>query len=176
LKPFLRFRASRPGHFNALRTGDASPLPVPLDFARGQGVPHSERARNDGGLSAVTHKRPQSPPVYITAGSKFIIFGFVLRLDSQALEKGAIPSRLTVSLWEAKVWDSSKGRIFRIKIPLPRVAARFVVCIATGQWNHILWLKQTAGRAACTVGADTDWRRVLFRAVRWVGLYSQVNI
>jgi len=37
---FLRFRGSRPGHFKALRTGEASPLPVPLDFARGQGVPH----------------------------------------------------------------------------------------------------------------------------------------
>jgi len=37
---FLRFRVSRPGHFKELRAGEASPLPVPLDFARGQGVPH----------------------------------------------------------------------------------------------------------------------------------------
>ncbi len=37
---FPRFQGSRPGHFKALRAGDASPLPVPLDFARGQGVPH----------------------------------------------------------------------------------------------------------------------------------------
>jgi hypothetical protein len=44
---FLQFQGSRPGHFKALRTGEASPLPVPLDFrpaghafARGQGVPH----------------------------------------------------------------------------------------------------------------------------------------
>ena len=36
---FLRFRASRPGHFKELWPGEASPLPVPLDFARGQGVP-----------------------------------------------------------------------------------------------------------------------------------------
>ena len=32
---FLRFRVSRPGHFKELRTGEASPLPIPLDFARG---------------------------------------------------------------------------------------------------------------------------------------------
>jgi hypothetical protein len=28
-RPFLRFRVSRPGDFKQLRTGDASPLPVP---------------------------------------------------------------------------------------------------------------------------------------------------
>ncbi len=28
-------------HFKELRTGEAYPLPVPLAFARGQGVPHS---------------------------------------------------------------------------------------------------------------------------------------
>jgi len=45
---FLQYRGSQPGHFKALRTGDASPSTVPLDFgpaghafARGQGVPHS---------------------------------------------------------------------------------------------------------------------------------------
>ena len=38
---FLRFRVSRPGHFKELRMWDAYPLPVPLDFARGQGVPHT---------------------------------------------------------------------------------------------------------------------------------------
>jgi hypothetical protein len=44
---FLRFRGSQPGHFKVLRTplwsgtgARASPLPVPLAFARGQGVPH----------------------------------------------------------------------------------------------------------------------------------------
>ncbi len=40
LRSFLRFRVSRPGHFKELRVCDAYPLPVPLDFARGQGVPH----------------------------------------------------------------------------------------------------------------------------------------
>ena len=44
---FLRFQVFRPGHFKRLRMcdarlgGHAYPLPVPLAFARGQGVPHS---------------------------------------------------------------------------------------------------------------------------------------
>ena len=54
---FLRFQGSRPGHFKALRTGEASPLPVPLDFARGQGVPHFVTPWNDEGLPPVTQKR-----------------------------------------------------------------------------------------------------------------------
>jgi hypothetical protein len=32
---------------------------------------------------------------------------------------------------EAKAWDSSKGRIFRIKTSLAFIAARVVVCTAT---------------------------------------------
>jgi hypothetical protein len=43
MKSFLRFRASRPGHFKQLRTGDASPLRCSsrLFEAGSQGVPHS---------------------------------------------------------------------------------------------------------------------------------------
>ena len=53
--PFLSYRGSRPAHFKELRTGDArplrltacdsagtaSPLAVPLAFARSHRVPHS---------------------------------------------------------------------------------------------------------------------------------------
>jgi hypothetical protein len=35
----------------------------------------------------------------------------------------------------SKVWDSSKGRIFRIKVPLLHAAARVTVYTTTGQWN-----------------------------------------
>jgi hypothetical protein len=34
----------------------------------------------------------------------------------------------------AKVWGSSKGRIFRIKFPLSCVAARVAVCTAAASW------------------------------------------
>ena len=54
-KAFLTFRVSRPGHFEGLQTGDASPLPVPRTLReRGQGVPHSVTPRNDKGLPTVT--------------------------------------------------------------------------------------------------------------------------
>ena len=39
MKSFPRFRVSRTGHFKKLRTGDASPLPVPLASGSGPGGP-----------------------------------------------------------------------------------------------------------------------------------------
>ena len=39
MESFLRFRVSRPGHFNELRTGEASPLPVLLGYASESGGP-----------------------------------------------------------------------------------------------------------------------------------------
>ena len=58
-KAFLPFQVSRPGHFEGLQTGDASPLPVPRTLReRGQGVPHFVTPRNDEGLPTVTSEKP----------------------------------------------------------------------------------------------------------------------
>jgi hypothetical protein len=46
-----------------------------------------------------------------------------------------MPSLWAESFLEAKVRDSSKGRVFRIKFPLSYAATRVVVCRATAQWN-----------------------------------------
>ncbi len=61
---------------------------------------------------------------------------------------------------KAKVWDSSKGRIFRIK-PLrllPRTESWSAVQRSNG--IPVLQFQQTAGRDACSLGVDADWRRV----------------
>ena len=64
LKPFLRFRASRPGLFYDLSTGEFCPLRIPLASSGLRFPPLISREKN-GGLPPVTAKRPQNHPLPI---------------------------------------------------------------------------------------------------------------
>ena len=59
LRPFLRFRVSRPGLFYDLSTGDSCPLRIP-PTSRGLRFPPLISREKHGGLPTVTQKRPQS--------------------------------------------------------------------------------------------------------------------
>ena len=66
LRPFLRFRVSRPGLFYDLSTGDSCPLRIP-PTSRGLRFPPLISREKHGGLPTVTQKRSQSHASYISA-------------------------------------------------------------------------------------------------------------
>ncbi len=92
LRPFLRFRVSRPGLFYDLSTGDSCPLRIP-PTSRGLRFPPLISREKHGGLPTVTQKRSQSHTAYISATGVSPWVSTEYCLNVVALKKTHIPMR-----------------------------------------------------------------------------------
>jgi hypothetical protein len=135
LKPFLRFRASRPGLFYDLSAGDSCPLRIPLAPSRGSGLGAAVSPADKSGKQRrppASHSEKAPKPFSLYNGTSHYLR--LLKTDPH------VPTSTKAKLAFRQyggAWGYSKGRIFRIKFPLICAAARVAVCIATAKWNPL---------------------------------------